>query len=58
MVKHASGEEMAAEMSEMVLELKSRAVNDIIEAGIENAKRFSWDKTYEQVKNVYRQIIL
>ena len=58
MVKHASGEQMAAAMSEIVLELKSRAVNDIIEAGIENAKRFSWEKTYEQVKNVYRQIIL
>jgi mannosyltransferase len=57
MVKHASGEEMAAEMSEIVLELKSRAVNDIIEAGLENAKRFSWDKTYEQVKNVYLEII-
>jgi len=58
MVKHASGEQMAAAMSEIVLELKSRAVSEIIIEGIENAKRFSWEKTYEQVKNVYRQIIL
>lgn len=58
MVKHGSGSQMAAAMSEIVLELKSRATNEIINEGIENAKRFSWDKTYEQVKNVYRQIIL
>ena len=58
MVKHASGEQMAAAMSEIVLELKSRTVSEIIIEGIENAKRFSWEKTYEQVKNVYRQIIL
>jgi mannosyltransferase len=57
MVKHGSVSQMADAMAEIVMELKSRPTNEIIQTGMENAKRFSWDKTYEQVKNVYREII-
>ena len=57
-VRHAAPEEMAEEMAQMVLELKSRPTNEIIQAGMENAARFSWDKTYEQTKQVYQQITI
>lgn len=58
MVKHGSGSQMADAMAEIVMELKSRPTNDIIQAGFENAKRFSWDKTYKLTKQVYQQIII
>ena len=57
-VRHAAPEEMAEEMAQMVLELKSRPTSEIIQAGMENAARFSWDKTYEQTKQVYQQITI
>ncbi len=57
-VRHAAPEEMAEEMTQMVQELKSRPTNEIIQAGMENAARFSWDKTYEQTKQVYQQITI
>lgn len=57
-VRHAAPEEMAEEMAQMVLELKSRPTNETIQAGMENAARFSWDKTYEQTKQVYQQITI
>ena len=44
-------------MIEKVNEVQSRPMQGIIAAGIENAKRFSWDNTYEQTKNVYRQLL-
>ena len=58
MVRHESRSQMADAMAEIVMELKSRPTNDIIQAGYENAKRFSWDKTYKQTKQVYQQIII
>ena len=58
MVSHGSRSQMADAMTEIVMELKSRPTNDIIQAGYENAKRFSWDKTYKQTKQVYQQIII
>ena len=58
MVRHGSRSQMADAMAEIVMELKSRPTNDIIQAGYENAKLFSWDKTYKQTKQVYQQIII
>ena len=58
LVRHGSRSQMADAMAEIVMELKSRPTNDIIQAGYENAKRFSWDKTYKQTKQVYQQIII
>lgn len=56
-VEHSSTEKIIQQMVEKVSEVQSRPMQDIIAAGIENAKRFSWDKTYEQTKNVYRQLL-
>lgn len=57
MVKHDTPERMAAEMASLVKQLLSRPTDKIIAAGIENAKRFSWNKTYEQTKQVYRLLM-
>ena len=57
MVQHDTLQRMAAEMADIVRQLQSRPTNKIITAGIENAKRFSWDKTYLQVKEIYRQLL-
>lgn len=56
-VEHSSTEKIVQQMVEKVNEVQSRPMQDIIAAGIENAKRFSWDNTYEQTKNVYRQLL-
>lgn len=31
--------------------------NEVINLGFENAKRFSWDKTYDQTNNIYKSLI-
>ena len=56
MVQHDTPQRMAAEMADIVRQLQSRPIQDMIEAGFENARRFSWDKTYQQVKQVYENI--
>ena len=56
MVAHDTPQRMAQEMAEIVMQLKSRPIDHIVKAGFENAKRFSWDKTYEQTKQVYENI--
>ncbi|MBQ1874873.1 MAG: glycosyltransferase family 4 protein [Paludibacteraceae bacterium] len=56
LVEHDTPARMAAEMADMVRQLLSRPNNDIIEAGFENAKRFSWEQTYKQTKQVYENI--
>ena len=56
MVQHDSPQRMAQEMAEIVQQLKSRSTQAVIEAGFANAKRFSWDKAYEQTKQVYENI--
>ena len=56
-VEHSSTEKIVQQMVEKVNEVQSRPMQSIIAAGIENAKRFSWDNTYEQTKNVYRQLL-
>lgn len=56
MVKHDTPLRMAQEMASIVRELISRPTQTIIERGIENANRFSWDKTYAQTKKVYENI--
>ena len=55
-VKHDTPQRMAQEMAEIVRQLQSRPTDTIIKAGIENAKRFSWDNTYEKTKQVYENI--
>lgn len=57
LVEHSSTEKIVQQMVEKVNEVQSRPMQGIIAAGIENAKRFSWDNTYEQTKNVYRQLL-
>ncbi len=56
MVQHDTPQRMAAEMADIVRQLQSRPTRAIIEAGFENARRFSWNKTYQQVKQVYENI--
>ena len=56
MVQHDTPQRMAAEMADIVRQLQSRPTQAIIEAGFENARRFSWNKTYQQVKQVYENI--
>ena len=55
-VKHDTPVRMAAEMADIVKQLQSRSAQAIIEAGFRNARRFSWDKNYEQVKQVYENL--
>ncbi len=55
-VKHDTPARMAAEMADIVKQLQSRATQTIIEAGFKNARRFSWDTNYEQVKQVYENL--
>ena len=57
LVEHSSTEKIVQQMVEKVNEVQSRPMQGIIAAGIENAKRFSWDNTYKQTKNVYRQLL-
>lgn len=57
MVNPNTPKRMAEEMAEMVRQLMSRPTDDLIRAGMENTKRFSWDKTYEQTKDVYRRLM-
>ena len=56
MVQHDTPQRMTQEMAEIVQQLKSRSTQAVIEAGFANAKRFSWDKAYEQTKQVYENI--
>ena len=55
-VRHDTPQRMAEEMAEKVRQLLSRPTADLIEAGIANAARFSWEKTYAQTKQVYEDI--
>ena len=52
-VRHDTPERMAQEMADLVRQLQSRSTQAIVTAGIENAKRFSWNTMYKQVKQVY-----
>ena len=56
MVEHGTTQHMAQEMADIVLQLKSRSSQSVIDEGIANTKRFSWDKSYEQVKKTYENI--
>lgn len=56
MVNHDTPQRMAQEMAVIVKEIQSRSTQEMVTTGFENAKRFSWDKTYEQTKKVYENI--
>ena len=56
LVAHDTPARMATAMAERVRQLLSQSTQEIIAAGRENAKRFSWDKTYAQTKQVYENI--
>lgn len=56
MIAHDTPQRMAQEMADGVRQLLSRPTGTIIKKGMENAKRFSWDNTYEKTKQVYENI--
>ena len=56
MVEHDTPQRMAEAMASIVRELQSRPTQTMIEAGLKNAQRFSWDTNYEQVKQLYENI--
>lgn len=56
MVTHDTPQRMATEMADIVRQLLSRPTNAIVQAGMQNAKRFSWDNTYKKTKQVYENI--
>lgn len=56
MVNHGSGQQVAEEMADAVRQLLSGPTGKMIQAGMANAARFSWDTTYTQVKDIYRQM--
>ena len=56
MVSPATVPAMAQEMAQMVKELNSRSIESLIANGLQNAKRFSWDTTYNQTKQVYTRL--
>ena len=55
---HQEKEMMAQEMAEAVRQLKNGTISRtaLQEAGLVNAQRFSWDHTYQQTKEFYREI--
>lgn len=57
LVAHDTPQKMAEEMADIVRQLLSQSTQTIVEAGFENAKRFSWDKAFEQTKQIYKQIL-
>lgn len=57
LVSHDTPKHIAAEMADIIRQLLSRPTQAVIDAGIENARRFSWDKTYNQTKQIYRQLL-
>ncbi|MCI6419531.1 MAG: glycosyltransferase family 4 protein [Bacteroidales bacterium] len=56
LVSHDKTVRMADAMADKVRQLLSQPTQSIIEKGMQNAKRFSWDKTYAQTKQVYEDI--
>lgn len=56
LVNHDTPQRMAQEIASIVKEIQSRSTQEMVQKGFENAKRFSWDKTYEQTKQVYENI--
>ena len=56
LVSHDKTVRMADAMADKVKQLLSQPTQSIIEKGMQNAKRFSWDKTYAQTKKVYEDI--
>ena len=56
MVSHDTPQRMAQEMADLVRQLKSQPTEQIVRDGLENAARYSWDKTYEMTKQVYETI--
>jgi mannosyltransferase len=56
MVNPDTPQRMARDMADIVMQSKSRPTESVIKTGLENAKRFSWDKTYEKTKQVYENI--
>lgn len=56
LVNHDTPQRMAQEIASIVKEIQSRSTQEMVQKGVENAKRFSWDKTYEQTKQVYENI--
>ena len=56
MIPHDTPARMAEQMADAVRQLLSRPTDELIAAGLENARRFSWDKTYRQTKQVYENI--
>ena len=56
LVSHDKTVRMADAMADKVKQPLSQPTQYIIEKGMQNAKRFSWDKTYAQTKQVYEDI--
>ena len=56
LVSHDTTVRMADAMADKVRQLLSQPTQSIIEKGMQNAKHFSWDKTYTQTKQVYEDI--
>ena len=57
MVAHDTPQRMAMEMADIVRQIQSQSVEDMVKKGMENAKRFSWDNTYKQTKEVYKRLM-
>jgi len=57
LVAHDTPQRMAAEMADVVRQIQSQPVQDVVKKGMENAKRFSWDNTYQQTKQVYKRLM-
>ena len=57
LVAHDTPQRMAAEMADVVRQIQSQPVQDVVKKGMENAKRFSWNNTYQQTKQVYKRLM-
>lgn len=58
MVEHDTPQRVAEAMADAVKQIQSRSTQAIVTQGLANAKRFSWDKTYEQMKQIYTQLMV
>lgn len=57
LIQHDTPQRMAEEAANIVKQLLSRPAQEIIDAGLENVKRFSWDKAYQQTKQIYSRLM-
>lgn len=58
LVQHASSDKVARDMADIVKQLMHGRINSdsIAQAGFQNTRRFSWDRTYQKTLTLYKSV--